>query len=136
MAEFLIYKGPHWMDKLRPAELEERLKDPYFAHKYEARYRPGDIVQVYLDGECIEPVSPNSKMRIVKVPGLLMSERDAKELSEGGREVVDDSVKDKNGESKSFPTMRRRYSIDLNGVGDELVREDFDQRITDKELVR
>ena len=33
-------------------------------------YKRGDIVQVYEDGRCTEPPSPDSKMVIVKVPGL------------------------------------------------------------------
>lgn len=63
MAEFLIKK----IDATNPdSEKDER-----------GCYKRGDVVQVYEDGECKEPPSPNSKMYIVKAPG--MSKENAEE---------------------------------------------------------
>lgn len=78
MAEFLIYNTTHWMDKWTPEEVAKL--DTKQMAKYNARYRKGDIVEVYPDGRCIEKPSPNSKMAIIKVPGLSFAE--AKHLME------------------------------------------------------
>lgn len=114
MAEFLIYEGPHWMDELRPADLEDRLKDPYFAHKHEARYQPGDVVQAYPDGTLTERPAPNTKFIYLKVPG--MSLQDAEALIVPGDEVVDPALLDHNGNAKTFLTYRRKHSVNTDGI--------------------
>ena len=114
MAEFLIYEGPHWMDKLRPADLEDRLKDPYFKHKYDARYQPGDLVQAYPDGALTERPAPNSMFTFLRVPG--MSFRDAEALIVEGDEVLDPAILDRDGNAKPFLEFRRKHSVDTSGL--------------------
>lgn len=70
MAEFLIYKGPHWMDALTPEQVADRVaENPKWQKKYDRRYREGDIIEVQPDGKW-----PNHSQRTpfytVKIPGL------------------------------------------------------------------
>lgn len=45
--EFLVYDKLNWMDKLSSSELSDRVaKEPKFLKKFDARYRPGDIIEV------------------------------------------------------------------------------------------
>ena len=72
-AEFLVYRGlrvdgPHWMDNL---PLEHPIRK---TAEFEARLRPGDIIQIYKDGTCKEPPSKGCMFWIVKVPGMSVEE--------------------------------------------------------------
>ena len=52
-------------------------------------YKRGDVVQVYKDGRCNEPPSPNSKMMIIKIPGLsLMDAQKYMESEEEAQETT------------------------------------------------
>jgi len=90
VAEFLIYAKSHWMDEPNEYErqmllidaktdltVEQKLKaKDVFAAKYNARYQPGDIVEVRPDGYWGEPEEKNKHgwnhkvFALVKVPGL------------------------------------------------------------------
>ena len=84
MCDLLIYRGPHWMDDtnayaLANVWLEKRsgltsqqiidAKDE-LSIKYEARYRKGDIVEIYPEGSIIEKPSPNNKCVALRITGL------------------------------------------------------------------
>lgn len=60
MAEFLI--------KAVDATHKDPVKDQ------RGCYKRGDVVQVYEDGECREKPSPNSRMVIIKIPGVPKAE--------------------------------------------------------------
>ena len=95
MAEFLVYEKSHWMDKPNEYErqmllidakidltLEQKLKaKDSFAQKYNARYQPGDIVEVRPDGYWGEPDERDkhgwnhTAFALVKVPGSKVDER-------------------------------------------------------------
>jgi len=60
MSEFLIKK----VDATHPDSVKDQ----------RGCYKRGDIVQIYNDGECKEPPSPNSKMLLVKVPEMSKEE--------------------------------------------------------------
>lgn len=69
-AEFLIYKGPHWIDKLTPQEITIRLAaDPNFQRNIDGHLRRGDILEVQSDGKW-----PNhgitTPFYTLKIPGL------------------------------------------------------------------
>jgi len=90
VAEFLVYEKSHWMDKPNEYErqmllidakpdltLEQKLKSKdAFATKYNARYQPGDIVEVRPDGYWGEPDERDkhgwnhTAFALVKVPKL------------------------------------------------------------------
>lgn len=116
MAEFLIYNTDHWMDSV-PLEKREKWNSIMLA-KYDARYRKGDIVEVYSDGRCTEKPSPNSKFVVIKVPGL--SFKDAKHLMDADLKLTDtmETVENPKGEdivyiaTKIEILKRRQYHID------------------------
>lgn len=123
MAEFLVYKGPHWMDKYTEAEVlkfDERMRA-----KYDARYRPGDIVQIYPDGTCKEKPHPDSKFYLVKVPDVNFS--DAKYLAEPLSEIIKHPEDEKKhnfltGELDEVVTHKRRkhqLNIELLGTAEK-----------------
>lgn len=52
MAEMYVYKGSHWMDALTQEQIDVFVaKNKHFMDRYNARWRPGDVVQVMKDGE-------------------------------------------------------------------------------------
>jgi len=54
MAILLIYRGPHWMSKLSVVDVTVWIeKDPTFLKRYDARYCPGDIIEVREDGAVV-----------------------------------------------------------------------------------
>ena len=71
MAELLIYKGPNWMDDLTQEQLAEYVKKfPNFMDRYNARNRPGDIIDVKPDGFWDKRGHGKEKFYVVKVPNL------------------------------------------------------------------
>jgi len=95
VAEFLVYAKTHWMDAPNEYErqmllidakpsltVEQKLeaKDA-FTRKYNARYQPGDIVEVREDGFWGEPNERDKHgwnhkaFALVKVPRLTVDER-------------------------------------------------------------
>ena len=79
-AEFLVYRGPHWMDETPTTHPIRKTAE------FEARERPGDIVQVYLDGTCKEKPAKDSKFYILKVPDMPL--KDAQHLGEAQMDNV------------------------------------------------
>ncbi len=133
MAEFLIYDGPNWWEGLHPLALGELLKDPVKKRKYEARYMPGDIIQVFPDGRCTERVADGVKMRILKVPG--MSYKDAKHLEKTGPVETEIQVRDE--VPKRYLTRNRIHSVDMDGITlsgrvGAIDSSEFDLRLTTK----
>lgn len=114
MAEFLIYQGPHWMDELRDVDLAERLKNANFKSEYDARYRRGDIVQVFPNGTCIEPSASGTRLCIVKCPELSM--RDAQGL--------DSALEDTTDPEKPILLRRRKNSLDIENLSRDAVTGD------------
>ena len=79
-AEFLVYRGPHWMDA---TPLDHPIRK---TAEFEAREIPGDIVQVYPDGKCKEKPAKDSKFYILKVPDMPL--KDAQHLGEAQMDNV------------------------------------------------
>ncbi len=70
MAEFLLYKGPHWMDLLSSVEVERRVaENPRWIDTYNRRYQTGDIVEVQPDGKWPNH-NDKTPFYTIKVPGL------------------------------------------------------------------
>lgn len=83
MCDLLIYRGPHWMDDSNAYALahvwienngmtaqkviEAKQK---LAIKYQARYRKGDIVEIYPEGIITEKPSLNNKCVALRITGL------------------------------------------------------------------
>lgn len=65
-------------------------------------YKRGDVVEVYEDGRCSEPVSPNSPFYILKIPGLAADEM---------RKYMQGET-DQTGE----PLRRRAFKFDLDAL--------------------
>lgn len=67
MAEFLIYKDPHWMDKLTHEQVQELsiIKKNHYEH----RYQPGDYIECQEDGKWPEVAAASGKFYYLKVPG-------------------------------------------------------------------
>lgn len=71
MAEFLIYKGPHWMDALTQARIDRyQARNEHFLDKYNARYQRGDIVEIREDGFWANRGWGTHAFYLVKIPGL------------------------------------------------------------------
>ena len=68
MAEFLIYKGPNWMDSLKPSEVNKM--NWQRKRGYARRFQRGDIVETREDGTFKDIWNENSKFYLLKVPGL------------------------------------------------------------------
>jgi len=82
MCEGLIYNGEHWMDKLSPAELAKKKKDPKWDAKFEGRWQKGMVVEAYEDGHYkVDPYPDNDVFRYFKMPGVPL--KDIKHLLEG-----------------------------------------------------
>lgn len=80
MAEFLIKKIDHTLIDIK--------KDTAGC------YKRGDVVQVYKDGTCTEKPSPNSKMVIIKVPGMALKDAQKYTEHEEAWEEIDTRNKD------------------------------------------
>jgi len=95
MAEFLIKK----ISAINPDPIKNE----------SGCYKRGDVVQVYKDGECKEPPSPNSNMLIVKVPG--MTKEEALKYTES--EIRDDGLIEE-GQPILTTVRRRKYKFDFS----------------------
>ena len=106
MAEFLIYKGPHWMDALSPQEVAERVAvHKHFQQKYDARYQRGDIVEARPDN------GPRGKLEEASFIFLQVSSislKDAKQYC-----VPDEDLSDSD---NPILTRRRKYYINMIGL--------------------
>jgi len=84
LCDLLIYRGPNWMDdsnayalahtwlENRPGLTSEeiiRSKDKLIL-KYEARYRKGDIVDIFPEGTITEKPVPENKCVAIRITGL------------------------------------------------------------------
>lgn len=111
MSIALIYKGPHWMDELSQAEIDKRVKqDKDFQAKYDARYQPGDVVEVREDGAVVTD-NERTKFNVVAVPHQKKSDVDY--LQQPEMEVLSPGV--------AVRKKMRQYKLDkkLLPVGDE-----------------
>ena len=84
MCDLLIYRGPNWMDdsnayvlahtwlENRPGLTPEQIMDSKerLIIKYEARYRKGDIVDIYPEGTITERPVPANKCVAIRITGL------------------------------------------------------------------
>ena len=125
MAEMLIYKGPHWMDKLTEADIAKRIKlDTDFQAKYDSRYVPGDIVEVRETGAVITN-NERTKFTIVSVPAK--KKADLLHMQEPDIDVL--SL------SKVWKRMRK-YKLDekLLSVADQASFVSGDVELTDAKL--
>jgi hypothetical protein len=66
-AEFLLYKGPHWMDALTEEQVAKLT--PEKKAKYDSRYRVGDVVEVQPDGQWPN-VNETTPFYVIKIKGL------------------------------------------------------------------
>lgn len=104
MAEFLIKK----IDAVHKDPIKDK----------SGCYKRGDVVQVYEDGECKEPPSPNSKMYIVKVPG--MTKKEAEKYTES--EIRNDGL-DKEGHPILTVIQRRKHHLDFSILTSKVVSD-------------
>ncbi len=124
MAEFLVMAyPPETADKSNPQ-----------------RYQRGDIVEIYEDGRCKEPPSPNSCFIAVCVPGIKKEE--AQKLLDG--HYVDTGIVHPLGDRVFRMENRRRYFLRIDDLDSKSKSEletrrmilmsgkDFDAYLRDK----
>lgn len=92
MCEFLI----------RAEDSTHKANDP------EARYMRGDIIQVYPDGTCTEPIS-NSKMKLIKIPEIEYEKAVMLMECEVELQAID-------GELREIPIKKRIYRFNLDDL--------------------
>ena len=87
MAEYLVYNTDHWVDKLTDTSSIDLTE-------FETRYKKGDIIQVYEDGTCTEPPSPNSPFVIIKYYRQIVDSKyqEAKIIERTQKELDDEFI--------------------------------------------
>jgi len=108
MAEALIYWMDHWMDALRPNEVNAMKKaDPDFEDKYNRRLQRGDIIELREDGFWANRGFDRKAYAVIKVPGLELNPLWVEALYE---EQISENPK---------VLKRRRFNVGTNVPFDE-----------------